>query len=1353
MKKIISFVLLLCLLASLYLPCVQIASAQEIEAEPETSAATKAAASWDNDGDGTLSILCIGNSFSVDMMQYVYNIAKNLGISSIYLGNLYIGGCTLNKHYTNAKNDSAAYTYYTNNSGTWNETASYKMSKAISSRSWDFVSMQQASGDSGTASTYNSDLTNLISYVKGKLKSSSTKLVWHMTWAYQGGSSKLSNSVYSSQTDMYDKIISAVKSKIASNSNFKMIIPSGTAIQNARTSLLKDNMCRDGYHLNKYIGRYIAGLTAVKKLTGLDISKVTWKPSHVNYALQQIAIESANNAVATPYAKTSSAHGNVATSKLYARVYPNLTAGGFWNATASSYNKINKSASNAPQYHCTERFDKTTLPMGSVIKVSSGYEYRPEGWVSDAQQDSADRPDVTSKSYTVALNEWWGSFTMRAFNISSTTSGKDISGMKADAIHEIFQIYVPIDDLSTKYYQLRLDITPLAYWHSSDANNYNKLITSSNINQRYFATQQIPKANIPNGSVIKVSSGWQHRPEGWVSNAVQDSSTRPAVRTDRSILVNSTWHGKFTTRAFNVSKQDDSSLESVALSTMQAAFKIYIPASSHTHTYSTTVTKAATCTDTGTKTHACTVCVYSYTETIPATGHTVTEKAEVTPTCTATGTSAGTYCSVCNTVLGGCETIAALGHDYNAVVTAPTCTTAGYTTYTCVRCADTYTADEVGVIGHSYDDGVITTAPTCTETGIKTFTCTCGDSYTETLELIGHSEEIDKAIAPTCTTPGKTEGKHCAVCGEILVAQEEIAVAGHSYEAVVTAPSCTADGYTTYTCSVCNDIYTDDTVSATGHSFDEGKVTKEATCIEEGVMTFICACGERYTESIEKLPHETTFYPEKAATCTEGGYTSHYHCSRCDNYYVDEACAFIAPWQYLEIPATGHSVVFVPEKEATCTEDGYSSHYHCSRCNNNYADESCEFIAPWQYLEIPATGHAYEGSVTAPTCTENGFTAYVCLTCSDSYVADEVEATGHSHTYTDNGENHTIGCENCDYSVAEDHTYTDGSCICGAKEVVAPKYEYNSNLGMTMNISVGAEMQVMYTVLNARVKNYESFYVEVVKDVVGGESVKTVFSLDNGNVDEMFAPNGNLVGYTATYTGIFAMEMGDNFTATLYAVAEDGTIYYGDSETASIKTYLMQKLADATSSDTLKTLAVDMLNYGAAAQVNFNYDAENLVNADLTDEQKALGTQELPSATDSSATAGDGGIITTSVSLQSKVLLYINCSYAKTENSNLEFVVKDLNGNVLERFAPTLAMAKMCQGVYGNVGASQMRDLITIELYDNGVLVSQTLTWNIESYVAQTREASASSDALISTVNAMLAYGDSAAAYFSESGQ
>ena len=178
-----------------------------------------------------------------------------------------------------------------------------------------------------------------------------------------------------------------------------------------------------------------------------------------------------------------------------------------------------------------------------------------------------------------------------------------------------------------------------------------------------------------------------------------------------------------------------------------------------------------------------------------------------------------------------------------------------------------------------------------------------------------------------------------------------------------------------------------------------------------------------------------------------------------------------------------------------------------------------------------------------------------------------------------------------------------------------------------------------------------------------------------------------------------------------------------------------------------------MLNYGAAAQVYFGYDTENLVNADLTEEQKALGTQTMPEAVDNSSIAGEGGNVRTSVSLQSKVLLYINCTYTSTADSNLMFVIKDMEGKVLEEFAPSMQTSKACQGVYDNVGAKQMRDLVTIELQDNGVTVSKIVTWNIESYVAQTRANASESEAKINAVNAMLVYGDSAAVYLKSTGQ
>ena len=195
-----------------------------------------------------------------------------------------------------------------------------------------------------------------------------------------------------------------------------------------------------------------------------------------------------------------------------------------------------------------------------------------------------------------------------------------------------------------------------------------------------------------------------------------------------------------------------------------------IPKTEHNYD-SGTITKRVTCTDNGEMTYTCTECGTIKTEMIKAMGHTIVTDEAMPVTCIMDGKTEGSHCSVCGEIFKAQQIIKAFGHDF-------------------------------GIWN-------VSEPASCVNNGTQTRQCkTCGITETKDVPASGHTEAIDKAIAATCTTDGKTEGSHCSVCGAVIKAQTVINATGHKSSAWITdkAASIGVKGSKHRECTVCKKV-------------------------------------------------------------------------------------------------------------------------------------------------------------------------------------------------------------------------------------------------------------------------------------------------------------------------------------------------------------------------------------------------------------------------------------------------------------------------------------------------------------------------------------------------------------------
>ena len=317
-----------------------------------------------------------------------------------------------------------------------------------------------------------------------------------------------------------------------------------------------------------------------------------------------------------------------------------------------------------------------------------------------------------------------------------------------------------------------------------------------------------------------------------------------------------------------------------------------------------------------------------------------------------------------------------------------------------------WSSSDSGIASVSSDGTV--TAGKC---GSATITALAGNGSSDTAEFtVDHVLQKVPAVEATCTESGLTEGEKCSNCGEVTTAQETVPATGHAYGdwKVTKSATCTNDGREERTCANCGGKETR-TITSPGHKWkDDYTVDKEATCTEEGSKSKHCSvCNTINKSTISSIPATGHAYGSwkvtEPATCTENG-SQERICANCGGKETET------------LNAKGHmwSEEYTVDSEGTCVEPGSES-IHCSVCDAiNESTVRSTGTKPHKYGKWNVT--------KAATCTENGSQERVCKNCGNK----ETETLSAGHKW------------NLDYTIDKEGTcIEDGSesihcSVCGA---------------------------------------------------------------------------------------------------------------------------------------------------------------------------------------------------------------------------------------------------------------------------------------------------------------------------------
>ena len=386
--------------------------------------------------------------------------------------------------------------------------------------------------------------------------------------------------------------------------------------------------------------------------------------------------------------------------------------------------------------------------------------------------------------------------------------------------------------------------------------------------------------------------------------------------------------------------------------------------------------------------------------------------------------------------------------------------------------------------------------------------------------------------------------------------------------------------------------------------------------------------------------------------------------------------------------------------------------------------------------------------LTPATCEADGTLTVICNNCGKILGSTVVPATGHSYTYTNAGDAHMVGCKNCSYTMTQNHSFTNGPCICGATEAVKPTVDASIKIYHTLNLA--NDISVTFAVPKTALSAYDSYYLECTLPEYEGNRLTSTSTVQ-------IAPVLNGSYYYFTLTGITAVRMGDMVEAVLH-MTKNGAEYISNTDSYSVTTYAYAMLGSSTDSKML-TLCADLLRYGAEAQRFKGYRTDSLVDANMTEAQKAYlsDTNALTfTATDSFLGDLTDPTVTwvgKTLDLGSKVGMkfVFNAKSYNGDISKLTMKVSYQGSNgeaktvTLTNPAVYSAASKYYSFTFYGLLASELRTVVDVAIFEGETQLSETLRYSAESYASKN-----TTGALATLCKALFAYSDSAKTFFAK---